>query len=207
MSIRRPRLKILRRLATPLPGLTRKSAHPDAPPPGASAATAAARRHRRPSAHRQRLEEKQKVRFNYGVSERQLRRCLESARRMPGRTGENLLILLERRLDNVVFRLGLAPTIPAARQLVGHGHVQVGGRRVDRPGYMLSVGETISLAPSARRRPTLVAPAEQGPMLRVPGYLQHDPGDPLAGRLIGLPARSDVPIAVRESLIIEHYAR
>ncbi|MHB1225120.1 MAG: 30S ribosomal protein S4, partial [Gemmatimonadaceae bacterium] len=187
MSIRRPRLKILRRLATPLPGLTRKSAHPDALPPGASAATTAARSRRRPSAHRRRLEEKQKVRFNYGVTERQLRRSLEAARRMPGRTGENLLLLLERRLDNVVFRLGLAPTIPAARQLVGHGHVQVGGRRVDRPGYLLSVGETVSLGPAARRRPALLAPSEHGPMLRVPGYLQHDPTDRCAGRILGLP--------------------
>lgn len=204
MSIRRPRLKILRRLATPLPGLTRKSARPDALPPGAAGA---ARSRRRPSAHRRRLEEKQKVRFNYGVTERQLRRYLEAARRMPGRTGENLLLLLERRLDNVVFRLGLAPTIPAARQLVGHGHVQVGGRRVDRPGYMLGVGETVSLDAAARRRPALRASAEHGPMLRVPGYLQHLPDDDCAGRLIGLPVRADVPITVRESLIVEHYAR
>jgi len=204
MPAHRPRLKILRRLRTQLPGLTRKSVGEDALPPGAHGAS---RSRRRPSAHRLRLEEKQKVRFNYGITERQLRRALEVARRQPGRLGENLLALMERRLDNVVFRLGLAPTIPAARQLVVHGHIHVDGGRVDRPAYRLRVGETVSLAPSSRRSAGLMDVASQGPTLRLPSYLQHDPEDSLTGRLVAPPARSDVPFPVREALIVEYYAR
>jgi small subunit ribosomal protein S4 len=204
MPVRRPRLKILRRLGTPLPGLTRKTVDAEAPPPGAHGATA---RRRRPSPHGLRLREKQKVRFNYGVTERQLRRYLEAARVLPGATGENLLLLLERRLDNVVFRLGLAPTIPAARQLIAHGHVQVGGARVDRASYLVCIGEMVSLRPGARARPSLCAAAEQGPALRVPSFLRRDATDVGAGRVVALPARSDVPFPVSESLIIEFYAR
>ena len=152
MPVRGPRLKILRRLGVALPGLSRKC---DARAPATPA------RRRQPSAHRRRLEETQKVRLNYGVSARQLIRYLEAASAMPGHTGENLLRLLERRLDNVVFRLGFAPTIPAARQLVVHGHVRVDGARVDRPGYLLRIGETISLAPRARAHATLRIAAER----------------------------------------------
>lgn len=194
MPVRRPRLKIVRRLGVALPGLTRKHAEGGTPP---------ARSRRRPSAHRLRLEEKQKVRFNYGVSERQMRRYLDAARRQPGRVGENLLLLLERRLDNVVFRLGLAPTIPAARQLVAHGQVRVDGQRVDRAGYLVRVGETVSLA----ARPALRAVAALGPALAVPSHLRRDPGDACSGRVVATPARTDVPFPVRESLIVEHYAR
>lgn len=204
MPIHRPRLKILRRLRTQLPGLTRKSVGDDALPPGAHGGT---RSRRRPSAHRLRLEEKQKVRFNYGLTERQLRRALATARRQPGRVGENLLALMERRLDNVVFRLGLAPTVPAARQLVVHGHVEVDGGRVDRPGYLLRVGQTVALSESARRRQGLTDVASQGPVLRLPGYLQHDPQDHLTGRVVAPPSRADIPFPVREALIVEYYAR
>src|SRR5690348_10433418 len=140
MPVRSPRLKIVRRLGVQLPGLSRKDA----------GAAPAPRSRRKPSMYRQALEEKQKVRFNYGVTERQMLRYLEAAKRLPGRTGENLLLLLERRLDNVVFRLGFAPTIPAARQLVTHGHVQVNGHRLDRAAYLVHTGDTVSLAPSAR---------------------------------------------------------
>lgn len=201
MSVRTPRLKILRRLGVALPGLTRKDV------PAARPVTRAVARKRRPSAYRLALEEKQKVRFNYGVTERQMRRYLDAARRMPGDTGQNLLALLERRLDNVVFRLGFAPTIPAARQLVVHGHVRVGERRVDRPGYLVRVGDTIALSPRSREREALRTTAELGPVLRVPGHLRRDPDDPFTGRAIAPPARADVPFPLRESLIIELYAR
>lgn len=147
------------------------------------------------------------MRFNYGVTERQMRRYLDVARHMPGRTGENLLLLLERRLDNTVFRLGFAPTIPAARQLVAHGHVRVGDQCVDRASYLVRAGETISLAPRARERTALRATVEDGPVLRLPGHLLRDPDDPFGGRVISDPARSDVPFPVSESLIVEFYAR
>lgn len=201
MPVRTPRLKILRRLGVALPGLTRKSV------PAARPMTRTAARKRRPSAYRLALEEKQKVRFNYGVTERQMRRYLDAARRMPGNAGENLLSLLERRLDNVVFRLGFAPTIPAARQLVAHGHVNVGERRVDRPGYLVRIGDTISLPPRTRERETLRCTAELGPALRVPDHLRRDPDDAYAGRVVAPPARTAVPFPLEESLIIELYAR
>lgn len=191
MPLRRPRLKIVRRLGVALPGLTRKTA--DGSP------AAASRSRRKPSAYRLALEEKQKVRFNYGVTERQMRRYLDAARRLPGRTGENLLLMLERRLDNTVFRLGFAPTIPAARQHVAHGHVRVNGARVDRPAFLLEIGDIVSL--------TLRATAESEAVLRLPAHLRRDPADTSAGRMIAMPERGDVPFPVRESLLVEFYAR
>jgi small subunit ribosomal protein S4 len=198
MPVRSPRLKIVRRLGVQLPGLTRKEARSAAPAP---------RTRRRPSAYRLALEEKQKVRFNYGVTEKQMRRYLAAARRLPGRTGENLLLILERRLDNVVFRLGFAPTVPAARQLVAHGHVQVNGRRVDRAACLVETGDAVSLAPSARDSETLRAAAEQVPQARLAAHLRRDPADAFAGRVISVPARADVPFIVKESLVVEFYAR
>ena len=126
MTVLGPRLKILRRLGIPLPGLTRKDGERRPYPPGAHGQKPV---RRKKHDFRRQLEEKQKVRFHYGVTETQLRRALETATRLPGNTGDNLLALLERRLSNVVFRLGFAPTIPAARQLVSHGHVHLDGRR------------------------------------------------------------------------------
>lgn len=139
------------------------------------------------------------MRFNYGVTEKQMRRSLDAARRLPGRTGENLLLVLERRLDNTVFRLGFAPTIPAARQLVSHGHVRVNGAGVDRAAYQVSVGDTVSVS--------LPAAAEQEPVLRMPAHLRRDPTEAGIGLVIAAPARSDVPFPVRESLVVEFYAR
>lgn len=205
MPVRGPRLKIVRRLGTPLPGLTRKT--PDEGEPAHRAGQAPQRRRRQPSAYGRGLLEKQKVRLNYGVSERQLRRYLEAAQKLPGKTGETLLAFLERRLDNVVFRLGLAPTIPAARQLIAHGHVRVRGQCVDRASYIVRTGDEVSLSPRARQRPTLAVAAEQGPLLRLPSYLTRDPDDPFTGRVISTPARADVPFPVRETLIVEFYAR
>lgn len=203
MPVRGPRLKKARRLGTQLPGLTRKSADRKPQPPGAHGAKPL---RRRPSEYRRRLEEKQKVRFNYGVTEQQLRRYVERARKAAGPTGENLLALLERRLDNVVFRLGLAPTIPAARQLIAHRHVRVGERVVDKAGYEVEIGDVISLTPSAR------ASAERRglscePVLKLPSYLEKDSNDPCQGGVVALPSRSDVPFPVREAMIVEFYAR
>ncbi len=116
------------------------------------------------------LEEKQKVRFNYGVTETQLRRYFAEAQRLPGKTGDNLLGLLERRLDNVVFRLGFAPTIPAARQLVSHGHVRVNGKKVDRASFLAEVGETVSLPEGKiRERAGVLESVTRGPQVRIPG--------------------------------------
>lgn len=201
--MKQPRLKRIRRLGTPLPGLTRKEVGWTSAQDGAPASA----RRRRRSDYRRRLEEKQKVRWHYGVSEGQLRTAFERASRRSGASGANLLALLERRLDNVVFRLGYAPTIRAARQLVVHGHLRVGGRRVDRPGYRVTPGEEVSLSERGRRIPDVAAAVENGPEVRLPGYLALHPDDPFRGRVLSEPVRADTPFLVEEAAIVEFYAR
>lgn len=201
--MKQARLKRIRRLGTPLPGLTRKAPRQQTRRAGG----AGGGRPRKMSDFRVRLEEKQKVRWHYGISERQLRSAFQRASRAGGATGETLLALLERRLDNVVFRLGFAPTIPAARQLVAHGHVRVNGERVDRAGYRVEIGEVVTLAPRARRMPDVMTSVERGAEVRVPGYVVLDPDDAYVGRVVGMPARSDVPFIVDATAIVEFYAR
>src|SRR4029450_10805583 len=142
-----PRVKVMRALGVALPGLSRKSIEKRPYGPGQHGPT---RRKKTPSDYALRLREKQKVRFNYGVSERVLRRLVEEATRMRGNTGVTLVQLLERRLDNVVFRAGFARTIPGARQLVSHGHIQVNGKTVDRPSYRLRRGDFVTVATKSR---------------------------------------------------------
>ena len=197
-----PRRRVVRRLGVDLPGLTRATAGDRAYPPGQHGQ----RRRKRPSEYAVRLVEKQKLRFNYGLTELQLRNYLGRAARMHGTTGANLLQLLERRLDNMVFRLGLAPTIPAARQLVRHGHILVDGRRTSVPGYEVRAGQRIEVRPESRDHPLVAAGAAQGPELRLPSYLERD-GDGMGGRCTGAPARDDVPVQVDERMVVEFYAR
>ncbi len=205
---RGPRLKAVRRLGTPLPGLTRKESDKKPYPPGQHGPTGGGGRGRRKqSEYGRQLMEKQKLRLNYGVSERQLRNYMAQAVRQGGKTGEALLALLERRLDNVVFRLGLAPTIPAARQLVAHGHVRVDGRRVDRPAMLVNVGQHITMSDRGKNMPEVVGSVEHGPQVRLPGYLAIDPADKFGGRVIALPMRADVPVIVDDAAVVEFYAR
>lgn len=201
--MQRPRLKIVRRLGTQLPGLTRKETRWKTYPPGAHGPA----QRRRASGYGARLQEKQKLRWHYGISERQLQAVFEQASGQAGATGELLLALLERRLDSVVFRLGYAPTIPAARQLVSHGHVYVNGGRVDRPSYRVTRGEEITLGERARRMPDVQVAVARGPEVRLPGWLALDPDDACRGRIIGDPVRADVPFVVDEVAIVEFYAR
>lgn len=200
----KPRLKVVRRLGTPLPGLTQKDHDRRPYPPGEHGT---GRRRRRKTEYRERLEEKQKIRFNYGVTESQLRRYFQRAKKRPEATGEALLELLERRLDSVVFRLAFARTIPAARQLVTHGHVLVNGARVDRPGYEVQPGDTISMSDRGRSNPHVKESVEAGPRVMLPSFLELDPDDPFEGRVVGIPSRSDVPVVVDESAVVEFYAR
>ncbi|HEX9937086.1 MAG TPA: 30S ribosomal protein S4 [Longimicrobium sp.] len=206
---RGPRLKAIRRLGTPLPGLTRKTADKKPYPPGQHGPTGggSGRGRRKQSEYGRQLLEKQKLRLNYGVSERQLRNYMAMANKLGGKTGEALLALLERRLDNVVFRLGLAPTIPAARQLVAHGHVRVNGRRVDRSAFLVNVGHHVTMSDRARNMPEVKNSVEHGPQVRLPGYLAIDPSDKFGGRMITLPMRSDVPLIVDDAAVVEFYAR
>lgn len=204
------RLKVIRRFGTPLPGLTRKEPKEPSAPGGArprGGAPGARRRVAKKSDYGRRLDEKQKLRHHYGVSERQLRRYFEHARRRSGVTGHELLALLERRLDNVVFRLGLAPTIPAARQLVAHGHVLLDGRRVDIPSQLVERGQTVSLAEKSRAIPDAKTSAESGPSVALPSYLTKDAADPFSGRMNGDVTRDDIPFIVDDTAIVEFYAR
>jgi small subunit ribosomal protein S4 len=196
---------VVRRLGTPLGGLTSRTPD-DRPYPPGQHGPALARRRRRASPFAARLAEKQKIRFYYGVSETQLRRYLARAARQRGATGENLLRLLEKRLDNVVFRLGLAATIPAARQLVTHRHVLLNGRVASIPSQEVSVDDRISLRPRSARHPAVLASAEVGPAYGPAGYLEAA-DDGRGGRMRAEPARRDVILDVRESLVVEHYAR
>jgi small subunit ribosomal protein S4 len=204
MPQRGPRLKRIRRLGTPLPGLTRKAPEWKTYPPGAHGPDP---KRRRKSDYRARLDEKQKLRWNYGVSERQLRTYFEQAARSGGVTGEALLALLERRLDSVVFRLGFAATIPAARQLVAHGHIRVNGARVDRAGFLVQPGHVVSVSERGRRIADVTAAVERGPEVRLPGFLALDPSDRFTGRVVATPMRADIPFVVDEAAIVEFYAR
>ncbi|HEY3355676.1 MAG TPA: 30S ribosomal protein S4 [Polyangia bacterium] len=197
-----PRLRILRRLGVPLSGLTRKSIERRPYPPGQHGPT----RRRRPSEYALQLAEKQKVRFYYGLSEGQLHTAVRRAASRPGPTGGNLLQALESRLDNVVFRLGVAPTIVAARQLVRHGHVEVNGRRVDMPSFALRRGMTVAVRPKSRAHQLVAEGVLRGPELPLPSYLERAP-DGFSGRLTGTPARDDVPVPLDETLVVEFYAR
>lgn len=192
-----PRVRILRRLRASLPGLTRKTAERRPYPPGQHGPTARLRL----SEFAKRLIEKQKLRFHYGLTETQLRNYVERATAARGPAGHTLLRLLERRLDNVVFRLGLAPTIPAARQLVVHGHIFVDGQRVSAPGYSLTPGQSVRLRTHAASSPTNGVPAPA-----LPSFLERDP-DGFGGRVLAEPERADAGLEVDPTLVIEFYAR
>lgn len=201
-----PRRRIVRRLGIVLSGLTRHTPDERPYPPGQHG-PAVTRKRRRESEYGLRLREKQKLRYYYGVSETQLNRYAKRAARRPGPTGVNLLSQLELRLDNVVFRLGFAPTIPAARQIVTHGHIRVNGRKVSYPAYALSVGDQVEVRDKSRQHGLIAEGTARGPELALPSYLERSP-DGYGGRLIAAPAREDVPIPdLKESLIVEFYAR
>lgn len=156
------------------------------------------------SEFKKQLYEKQKLRYNYGVSEKQLRNMFKEAQKSKEPAGLVLLRLLEQRLDNVVFRLGLAPTIPAARQLIVHGHLFVDGRKVDRPSFRTQAGHEISVNPKSRSL-VVIQEAIANPTLRLPSYLTFD-GGTMTGSMTALPDREDVPVQVEEQLVVEYYS-
>jgi small subunit ribosomal protein S4 len=150
------------------------------------------------------LQEKQKLRHMYGVNERQFRRTFDAAGKMTGIYGENFMILLESRLDNLVYRLGLARTRRGARQLVNHGHIIVDGSRVDIPSYRMKPGQTISVREKSRNLTAVKESVEVNNF--VPDYLTFD-ADKLEGTYTRLPERSELPAEINESLIVEYYSR
>lgn len=162
-------------------------------------------RRKKPSEYGIQLKEKQKVKFVYGVMEKQFERYYEKASNMKGITGENLLSLLERRLDSVIFRLGMGLTRRHARQLVGHGHVLVNGKRVDIPSYLVDVNDVITIRQKSKEMEHFKALREGGTTI-VPKWLTMN-NDELAGTVVALPTREDIDLPVQENLIVEFYSR
>jgi small subunit ribosomal protein S4 len=150
------------------------------------------------------LQEKQKLRHMYGVNERQFRNLFNRAGKMAGVHGENFMILLDARLDNIVYRLGLARTRRQARQLVNHGHIVVDGGRVDIPSYKVKPGQTITLREKSRNLDIVKEAIEVNNF--VPDYLTFD-ADKLEGTFTRLPERSELPAEINEALIVEFYSR
>lgn len=164
------------------------------------------RRGRRPSDYQVQLREKQKVKRIYGVFERQFRKYFREAAQRRGITGEDLLIGLERRLDNVVYRTGLALSRAHARQIVRHGHIQVNGGRVDIPSYQTSQGDVIAVASGSKKNIEIKMAAENATAVERPNWLQADL-DSLEGRVVQLPTRADLDIDIQEQLIVELYSK
>jgi small subunit ribosomal protein S4 len=195
-----PRLKIMRALGTDLPGLSRKTIENRPNPPGQHGG----RMRRKKSDFGVKLMEKQKLRFNYGLTETQLRRLMIDARRGNAPTGETLLQLLERRLDNVVFRAGFAPTITAARQLVNHGHFLLNGKPVDIPSIRVRINDVVAIKPKSKNIPLVTETLKDIPLTR-PEWLAWDDQESTA-RISHMPSPEDVPFPVDVQQVVEYYA-
>ena len=152
------------------------------------------------------LREKQKVRRLYGILENQFRAYFEKAAQMHGVTGENLLLMLERRLDNVVYRMGLAASRAQARQLVRHGHLEVGGRKVNIPSFPVMPGQEIAVREKSRRMPALQQAVEMSGNKAVPPWLEMN-WEALKAKVISLPKREDVNFPIQEQMIVELYSK
>ena len=196
-----PRLKKMRALGIELPGLSRKSIAKRPHKPGEHG-----QKTQRPKDYKLRLLEKQKLRFNYGVSERQMRRIVREAMKSKTLTDDKIIELLERRLDNVVFRGGFAPTIPAARQLVNHNHITVNNKRVNIASYRVKVGDVIQPREKSMKLEPIQVALLDGPQLNHPEWLEFDEST-TSIRILGLPNADAVPFPLEMSLVIEFYSR
>ncbi len=199
-----PRLRVIRRIGAELPGLTTRTLTRRPYPPG-HAAAASGKRAPKVSEYGVRLREKQKLRFHYGLSERGLRLVFQRAYRMTGDTGRNMLSLLEGRLDNLVWRSGFTRTIPAARQLITHGHVNLGARRATSPGQQVKSGQVFAVREKARNREDLRVTVN-APLLERPAGLKVDL-DNLSVTVETLPGPEQVPFPLEINKVIEYFAR
>lgn len=196
-----PRLKIIRRLGTPLPGLMRTDPDLRRPyPPGQHGPT----KRKKLSDYALRLMEKQKLRFHYGLSEKQLRKYVAIAFSGKGNSGHVLLSLLERRLDNVAFRAGLAPSMAAARQLVLHGHLSVDGKRVNIPSFQCRPGNVVLVRETSKFKARSLELIKDPNNLKVPEYL--DVTDAAVISFRSMPERDSVPLDIDPQLIVEYYS-
>lgn len=164
------------------------------------------RRRRKPSDYAVRLREKQKLRFYYGMSEKQFRNLFDEATRQKGSAAVAFLQLLESRLDNIVFRLGLALTRRQARQFVSHGFITVNGKVVDIPSYRLRPGDEVSLIPRMRKNTHVLGNVAERQRIALPQWLDFNP-DTFTGVFKHVPEREDIPVPVNELLVVEYYSR
>jgi small subunit ribosomal protein S4 len=195
-----PRVREMRALGVQLPGLSSKAIERRPYPPGQHGQA-----RRKVTEYGRRLMEKQKLCLNYGLTEGQLRRVMIAARASKGPTGERLLELLERRLDNVVFRAGFARTIPAARQLVNHGHIQVDGKKVDRSSFLVGAEHVVSLRARSKDL-TAVAGSLGVARSMQTSWLDVNPAERSA-RVVSLPGASSVPFPIEVQLVVEFYSQ
>lgn len=160
---------------------------------------------RKLSVYAEQLQDKQRIRMHYGLLERQMRKTFKEAQRMGGVTGTNLLMLLESRLDLVTYRLGFAPTIPGARQLVSHGHIFVDGKKVDRPSFRVMPGMAVSVRERSRKVPSIVE-GVTAPRAAMPEYLERA-NESFEGRMVAVPNLETVPFKAETVGVIGFYSR
>ena len=164
------------------------------------------KRRRKESEYGMQLREKQKAKFIYGVLEKQFRGYFNKAKRQPGITGENLMRILESRLDNVVFRLGFARTRKEARQTVSHGHITVNGKRVDIPSCRVRPGDVVAVADKAKEMLVIKSALVSNERMQVPAWLEVDI-EKLQGNVLSLPNRDQIDLDINEQLIVELYSK
>nr|YP_009511016.1 ribosomal protein S4 [Hydropuntia rangiferina]AXI96689.1 ribosomal protein S4 [Hydropuntia rangiferina]UAD87372.1 ribosomal protein S4 [Hydropuntia rangiferina] len=196
---RGPKLRISRRLGD-LPGLTRKNSKKVAP------AGEHGQQSRKPSEYSLRLEEKQKLRFNYGLSEKQLLKYIKIAKKVTGSTGLILLQILEMRLDNIIFRLGLSPTIPAARQLVNHGHILINNKKVSVCSYQCKPGDNIQIQNKNSSHNLVKSYLNFPTLASIPNHLELD-NKKLIAKVNAIVEREWVALEMNELLVVEYYSR
>jgi len=164
------------------------------------------RRRGKPTDYGIQLREKQKAKRAYGVLERQFRKYYQEAERQKGVTGENLMRLLERRLDNLVYRLGFAQSRASARQLIVHGHFEVNGKKVDIPSYLVKAGDVVGVCEKSRNLPEIRASVDMKAGIGTVEWLELDPKK-FIGRMLELPSRQQIPTPLNEQLIVNYYSR
>lgn len=191
-----PKVKKIRHLGE-LPGFTRKSVSSNSKPNAFRKKT---------SSFGIRLEEKQKIRFNYGIGEKQLLNYMKSARKCKGPTGEILLQMLEMRLDNTVFRMGFASTIPAARQLIRHGHICIKNNIISVPSYNCKPGDTISVRDNVKSLELVKKSLSNPTLLQLPPHIELDK-NAMVAKLKGVVERGWVGVNLKELLVVEYYSR
>ncbi|PRY15201.1 MULTISPECIES: 30S ribosomal protein S4 [Kineococcus] len=202
MNNARPKVRISRALGVALTPKAARFMDRRPYPPGMHG-----RKQKKASDYATQLREKQRLRYQYDVSETQLRRAYDLAKRKPGKTGQNLVQLLETRLDAVVWRAGFARTIYQARQMVVHRHIVVDGRRVDRPSFRVVPGQTVEVAPRSKAKTPFIVAREGGwSDNEIPGWLSVERED-LTATVNALPVREQIPVTCDEQLVVEYYSR